>query len=264
MRPTPCPERPAPVDAARAGRRERGFSLAEMIVVIVVTGILATVVAVFIQKPVEGYFDSVRRAELTDIADTALRRIGRDLRTALPNSVTVTTAGSTYTVSFTETTGGGRYRAAVTSAGTGDELDFTAADTSFEVIDPNPAASVAHSPGSVIVVGNFGSGTGGSSGYNGLAGNVVNMDSVLFPAESPGRRFHVARGTVAYTCSPAPVGGTLTRSGTLLASDVTGCAITYESSIAATRTGVVSLWLTLTRGGESVSLFHQVHVSNTP
>jgi MSHA biogenesis protein MshO len=39
-----------------------GFTLIEMIMVIVITGILAGMVAVFIAKPVEGYADSVRRA----------------------------------------------------------------------------------------------------------------------------------------------------------------------------------------------------------
>jgi hypothetical protein len=35
----------------------------------------------------------VRRAELTDQADVALRRITRDIRLALPNSLRVTTTG---------------------------------------------------------------------------------------------------------------------------------------------------------------------------
>ncbi len=60
-----------------------------MIVVIAITGVLAAAVAVFIKNPVEGYVDAVRRADLTDLADTALRRMTRDVRTALPNSLRV-------------------------------------------------------------------------------------------------------------------------------------------------------------------------------
>jgi len=76
-------------------RNEGGFTLIEMVVVIVLTSIIAAVVAVFIKIPVQGYVDSARRAEMTDIADTALRRVGRDLRLALPNSVRITDAGAT-------------------------------------------------------------------------------------------------------------------------------------------------------------------------
>ncbi len=120
-------------------------------------------------------------------------------------------------------------------------------------------------------MGNLGPGTGSDAyagnnrtAFTSLAGNTVNMASMLFPVESPGKRFFVVSGAVSYVCSPAPVGGTLTREGTILAGDVTGCTITYESSVAATRTGVVSIWLSLARSGESVSLFHQIHVTNTP
>ncbi|HJW54946.1 MAG TPA: prepilin-type N-terminal cleavage/methylation domain-containing protein, partial [Burkholderiaceae bacterium] len=67
----------------------QGFTLLEAIIVIAITGIIAAVVAVFIVKPVQGYVDSARRAEMTDTADTALRRISRDLHLALPNSVRV-------------------------------------------------------------------------------------------------------------------------------------------------------------------------------
>ena len=90
---------------------QRGFTLVEMIVVIVITGIIGGVVAMFIRAPVQGYMDSARRAEMTDIADTALRRMARDIRTAVPNSVRIpVAAGSTY-IEFLPTKAGGRYRA---------------------------------------------------------------------------------------------------------------------------------------------------------
>ncbi|TAN77825.1 MAG: type II secretion system protein, partial [Gallionella sp.] len=65
-----------------------------MVMVIVITGIIGSMVAVFIKAPVQQYFDVARRADMTDTADTALRRITRDLRLALPNSVRVTGAVS--------------------------------------------------------------------------------------------------------------------------------------------------------------------------
>jgi MSHA biogenesis protein MshO len=86
-------------------RVQHGFTLIEAIMVIVITGILAGVVAVFITRPVQGYVDSVRRAELTDVADVALRRIGRDVRLALPNSLRV--SGNSC-IEFIMTKGGGR------------------------------------------------------------------------------------------------------------------------------------------------------------
>src|SRR5437763_16769361 len=103
--------------------RQRGVTLIELIIVIAITAIIAGGVAVFISRPFESYVDTARRAELTDIADTALRRITRDVRTALPNSIRITTAlGVTY-LEYLQTNGGARYRAAKDSGGAGDILD---------------------------------------------------------------------------------------------------------------------------------------------
>jgi len=44
-----------------------------MVIVISITAIIAGAVSVFISRPVEGYADAARRAEMSDIADTALR-----------------------------------------------------------------------------------------------------------------------------------------------------------------------------------------------
>ena len=69
--------------------RRRGFTLIEGIVVLVLAGILS-VMALFFIAPLQQSLDLVVRAELTDGADLALRRIGRDAQLALPNSVRVT------------------------------------------------------------------------------------------------------------------------------------------------------------------------------
>lgn len=95
--------------------RARGFTLIEMIAVIAITGIIAAIIAVFIRAPVQGYVDSARRAWMTDVADTALRRIARDVQAALPNSLRpnsacVSSLASTCGLELLLTSTGGRYR----------------------------------------------------------------------------------------------------------------------------------------------------------
>lgn len=266
--------------------KQAGFTLVEMIVVIVITGIIAGIVAIFIQAPVQGYVDSARRAELTDIADTAFRRIGRDLRLALPNSVRVTgtcDGGSLCFVEFLPTKGGGRYR--VGAGGSNNILDFTAADTSFEVLGPMPAAVA----GDQVVVYNLGiSGADAYAGDNrtafaSIAGAIMNITSKLFPFDSPGHRFHVITAPVTYVCNPAA--GELRRywgytiqstqpndiaaaplnsaTNALLATNVSSCRFTYDPLVSA-RNGLVTMRLGITQEGETVSLYSATHVSNQP
>ena len=194
----------------KTDRRNRGVTLVELIVVIAITGIIAAAVGLFIRRPVEGYADAARRAALTDEADTALRRITRDLRLALPNSVRVDPSGKF--IEYIETTGGGRYRAEVDSSGGGNTLDFTTADTTFDVLDPTMPTLAA---GNGIVVYNLYSTGTTSNAYFGdnranyvsAAAPTITIASTLFPAPSPGKRFHVVSGPVTYGCT----GGQLLR-----------------------------------------------------
>ncbi|MEK6662862.1 MAG: type II secretion system protein [Pseudomonadota bacterium] len=275
----------------------RGFTLIEMIVVIVLTSILASAVAVFIKLPIQGYVDSARRAEMTDIADTALRRMGRDLRLALPNSVRLTDSDATIEILLTRT--GGRYRAEVDSAGAGDILDFSVNDDpSFDQF-----GAFATGAGQTIIAGDrlvvYNLGIPGANAYAGenlanisgtAAGdlpseNKINFTFTLptqkFPLESPGSRFQVVEGPVSYVCA----GGTLTRywgyaiqatqpnaaalpglagvKSALLATNVASCVFDYSPGITA-RSGLVALTLVITESGESVRLYHEVHVTNVP
>ena len=131
--------------------QQRGFTLVEMIMVMVITGIIGGMVAMFIRAPVQGYVDSARRAEMTDIADTAVRRLARDIRTAVPNSVRVPVtpcnappANPCY-VEFLPTRDGGRYRANTP----GNVLKFGIVVANFDIIG-SPITFVA---GDQVVVG---------------------------------------------------------------------------------------------------------------
>lgn len=281
---------------------QQGFTLVEMIMVIVITGIIAGMVAVFLVKPVEQYMDLARRVELTDTADTALRRISRDLRMALPNSVRVTgtcdgftgtcfleflPTGSSACASNSSCLGGGRYAAGPP----GDVLDFESADTDFTVLGPMPSLVA----GDEIVVYNLG--IDGADAYAGnslathnrravtaVGANSVTINSAnRLPFESPGHRFHVVTTPVTYACAPSSTGGSLTRywgypiaatqpsaapianaSSALLARNVTHCRFEYTSNVIAERSGLVTMHLGLTQGGETVTLYVAAHVSNQP
>jgi len=262
-----------------------GFTLIEAIMVIVITGILAGIVAVFITKPVEGYVDSVRRAELTDTADVALRRIARDVRLALPNSLRTVSNG----FEFIMTRSGGRYRDPTDGSTGGNFLSFTStAATSFDVLGLMPAMN----GGDLIVVYNLGTGYTPADAYTrrnvatlggtgAITANPVALTSNPFadqvpPLPSPSARFQVVDQNdlvVRYVCD----GTSLTRfrgctlatpsacaaAGALLAGAAATCTIDYAAA-ATGRNGLLYISLTLTSGGESVTLFQQIHVDNSP
>jgi MSHA biogenesis protein MshO len=283
---------------------QQGFTLVEMIMVIVITGIIGGMVAVFLKAPIQQYMDVARRADMTDIADTALRRIGRDLRLALPNSVRVTTGvcpvttanpGGTGTCSFLEflpTSGGGRYRAD-TGGGAGcpaspggEALDFTGTDACFGVLGGMPAG-FAFAASDMVAVYNLGiSGASAYSGINTAAINVAGSTAAiitlnaakLFKLASPNGRFDIINQAVSYVCDTT--GKTLMRysypivagqptaaltGGNLLAGNVGAiCNFSYDAFVVAQRSSLVTMNLGITENNETVTLYSATHVSNVP
>lgn len=229
-----CPERrPA---------RARGFNLIELVISIVVTGIVVAGVAYFV-FPVRQAVDIAARADLTDIADTALQRIGRDVHLALPNSVRTTTSGGAAFLEFLAVRTAGRYRGDGGGAAGGsncpnddpalgipdnDQLSFdSVADSCFKTIGKLPDAATVTSS-DYLVLNNYGPGFAGQDAYSpgppanrALVSSVdtseAGRDRVAFAAttfqrtlhDSPGRRFFIISGPVSYVCDL--VLGTITR-----------------------------------------------------
>lgn len=278
-----------------------GFTLIEAIIVIVITGILFTGVALFIRLPVSGAVDTARRAGMVDIADTALQRLRREIRTALPNSVRVTTSGGTAYIEFLPSVAGGRYCAepdngGVCSSAAGsanNALDFTATDTSFEVIGPLTAGSSFSATGTSVAVYNLG--IPGADAYNsdttsaissvtGTTVRTVNFAAKQFPFASPSNRFHIIGAPVTYACSAGLSGnsgtGTLTRytgyakqatqptafagaSQAMLANTLSACSIDYTQAVI-NRDGLLSIRMQIQQNGDFVSLTHAIQINNTP
>lgn len=274
-------------ECLRSAKAQHGFTLVEMIIVIVISGVLLGIVGMFGRRQIDAYIDTSNRAELADAADTAVRRIARDLQGALPNSVRQ--SGSF--LEYVPIRDAGRYRAEFTSTGGGDPLDFTSnADNSFDVLGP----TVTISAGDQLVIFNLGQ--TGSDVYAGTSRRAATAGSGLstvtfapagtqFPLASPQSRFQIVRAPVTYECAASattPELGTVIRrtgygfqssvatapwsqggTSAILVGDVAACSFAYTPAVLQ-RNGLVVLHLTLTRNGESVEILHQIDVLNTP
>lgn len=100
-----------------------------------------------------------------------------------------------------------------------------------------------------------------------------------FAHPSPQRRFYLADQVIGFRCEPTATGGKLLRytavqlnasaatvapsNAAIVVPDVTGCQFVYQPG-SPQRPGLVTVRLTLTRDGESVTLQQQVQVDNAP
>lgn len=277
----------------------RGFTLTELVIVMVLLGIVAGMTAVFIRGPVDSFIDEERRSELVDAAEMALRQMARDVRRAVPNSVRV----SGDALEMINTVDGGRYRAAPPPGDPDERLDFTAADTDFNVLGhfqslTKPFTSSTHRliiynlgvPGADAYAGTDVVTPGGTTIAITTDGNDdhVNLDTGFrFAFSSPRQRIFLADGPITYLCdgnddklkrytgyglkpdqtdvdSHAELTGAGAEVATVAAfADCDQSAFTYTPG-SPTRSGLVTLMLTLRAAGETVTLLHQIHVSNAP
>lgn len=147
---------------------------------------------------------------------------------------------------------------------------------------PTPGSSVwaYANPGVITPTGtSFSAAASGSARETQISLSGLPLGDFTFAYASPQRRFYLADQVVGYRCEPSAAGGQLLRySSSVLSSTapnaapsgavpvapyVTGCQFAYQPG-SPQRPGLVTLSLTLTREGESITLQQQVQVDNAP
>ncbi|WP_373991982.1 prepilin-type N-terminal cleavage/methylation domain-containing protein [Duganella sp. BuS-21] len=212
-------------------RTQRGFTLVEAIIVMVLTGILAGTMMLFLRQPVQNYVDAAARADLSDTADLALRRMARELRGALPNSIRALFVNGVWYVQFIPVKAGGQYLAVEDGAANGIPLDFVGGGDKFNVVGPMPAGAAIIPGTDSIVIYNLGNEIAGADAYaqtnlavikavnNTPLGWEITLNNNPYavgpsgaPNASPEHRFSVVTRPVTFRCEGRADGqGTLVR-----------------------------------------------------
>ena len=280
-----------------------GFTLIELVVTITITVIVASLGAFMISGPVSGFTDQARRAELVDSAESSLRRIGRDVRRALPNSVRITTSGTITALELLNVVEGVRYRAGPPPGDANARLIFNTADGAFNSIGlfnaiTKPFSSTTH----YLSVYNVG--VAGANAYELInvitpAGTQIDIDTAAeagednvqldpwfqFAYPSLRQRIYLIDTPVSFLCDTAT--GNLTRYAgyaiatnqanrdsaaellaaggvaALMSDNLTACTFTFTPGTAQ-RDGLVTMSLTVADAGESIVLLQQAHIDNVP
>ena len=283
-------------------KRQSGFSLVELVIVIVISGILAGILATFIARPVEGFIDLSRRASLVYSAESAMRRMQRDIRRALPNSIRVNATNNA--IEMINTIEGARYRSAPPPGAQARRLTFNNLDAEFDVLGNLSSIGTTglrvaiYNIGAVDLTGTPVPGANAYAGADALGKNVVtpsgttitisdngSEDHIIiggggfqFSYDSPNDRVYLVDSGISYVCN----GDQLTRydnynftsstqpvppagDSALMADNIGSCIFTYEAGTDQ-RAGLMTLDLTISDpgSGEQVRLLHQVHVDNVP
>ena len=283
----------------RASRSNKGFTIVELIVAIVISGIIAAFIGLFITTPVDNYFSQSRRAELVIESGLIQRNMDSDIRNAVPNSIRVINTGTVKIIELLYAVDVARYREAGTSQppAPDDELDFSTPDNKFSTIGRFNRISLPCCASGYRLVVNQNQ-IAGQDAYNGdksmtpsgtvvtisnnagkKISNVVLSAAFQFTSTSPTRQVFLINGAVAYVCDQNahtliryagyPISSTIagnrnstTNIGTV-SRDISTCNFGYTPSTSS-RADLVSAEIQLQRNGEVMPVFIQSAVENMP
>ena len=255
-----------------------GFTLIEMIIVIVILGILSVGSVRFISQTTQGVIDSAERQRVASIGIIAMEKMSRELREALPNSIRVD--GSGECIEFVPIAGGSQYT----------DIPILTASTTVMAVNTGYSGSldttydrVAVFPASLSQV--YGGADPGPISSVISAMSDANKETITlssahqFLVDSPQRRFFIVKDPVTFCYS----GGFLYRyknygfqstMGTsrpstfaggreVLVNSLTSATFSYVSATLS-RNGVVTINLALSEGGETQTLDYEVIIRNVP
>ena len=281
----------------------KGFTLIEMVTVIVLLGIIAGILTPFISSAMQAYVASKARANLVAKGRLAMERIIREVRLAVPNSLSVVDGGNG--IEFARSRAGGRYVEQFDDFGS----EFSRNNYRFRtnanrqqlyVVGNNASTQLAFNPGDELVIANF-SPAILQAGTSRVALSAINDTTVVdddtangqiltyvggppghkFVTASPGKHFSIADRTIEIgrlasdaTWRWHSVSGFAdydidvdwSNSDPVLADGVNaGTSFSYSSGTPQAPAVLrIDLQLDDTNSSESIQLYQEVVLRNTP
>lgn len=271
----------------------KGFTLIELIMVIVLLGVMAGILTPFILKAMQAYSASKARAELVSKGRVAMERLAREVRNAVPNSLTVLDGGNG--IEFVRSRAGGRYVARFDNYGS----EFTRINYRFRrnanltqlyitgtalALQANDVLVIGNTTPADLQAGNTAVALIGIASTvladDGTAnGQILQFAGKQFALESPGRHFAIADQTVevgrvgtalrwaAAAGIPASYDGNVDYDAAdpSLVDGVSAMQFTYAPGNPQS-SAVLRMDLTLSEAlsNETLRLYYEVHVRNTP
>lgn len=274
-------------------KKQQGFTLLEMITVIIILGVMSVGIASFIKIATQSYVNVSERDELISSARFSVERLNREVRSALPNSLRVLSLAGIECLEFVPIIASSTYlnlsKNIVTS--TMNAIEFID-DAQQEYECDNCGHHIAiYALSQEDIYVDPSQTTGQVFSLNGIDKDIVGNDDVWqisFSGNvsvenlSPTSRFYVINKPVRYCADdgsfyrvsnyslsnsydaiayPEPN----TNAKILMAENVNVNFAVEDATL--TRNSIVRAELTFTRAsdsGESIVLNHEIHISNTP
>ncbi|MDN4501941.1 type II secretion system protein [Alteromonadaceae bacterium BrNp21-10] len=177
----------------------RGFTLVEMIMVMVILGIVATGVTSFLRFGTLIFIDVSERDELLSTSRFVVQRLNRELRMAVPNSVRESQSGTTQCLEFLPAVTSTFYDVLPVNPQSSDEIEaiypseYNSGGTQYAIVYPLSAADI-YDPSNNKIFAIDEVGTNAAP----LPVTITLQNAASFALHSPARRLYIARTPVSY------------------------------------------------------------------
>lgn len=264
--------------------RALGFTLIELVMVIVVLGILGVGIGSYIQRGTQLFIDTTERDQLIAESRFAVERLNRSIRNALPNSARTFESGKC--IEFVPVVWSGVYDAipiqpqakastmtVLDTQGINDSYQSAAANQHFVVIYPTHPARIYANNSQI----RFALQALTDSDPNDNRQTLNFTQPQRFAHASVARRYYIVTQPVSYCISNSKVirhsnYGYQTNSriatigaGEVMAENINSNSSQFQVSVPTlNRNGLVHALLVFEKGGERADFSQEIHIANAP
>ena len=280
---------------AHLGKPVHGFTLVELVTVIIVLGVVSVGISGFIRTGVDIYSDVTERDQLLGDSRFVVERINRELRMAIPNSVRVAanSSGSIQCVEFVPSEWVSFYTSLSVLPDTSTEAtvvewgnnqhDFVWQTGDFAIVYPtnnNEVYDVSLNK-RIQITACTDDGDGDCSTADDPDGTAQLTLAATFDDHSPASRLYIARRSISYCANSSNRSiyrneGNITKaqlvyaSGVLMAENISNDFnlpeeapfTVYDATL--TRNSLIHILLAFERNEEIINYSSEVHIPNVP